>query len=286
MKILAIGDFHGKCPVDLKQVCKDNKIDIIISPGDFCSFHLRAWYFKNKFRKNNAKTSKNLEEKNRKLDVQDGIKMLEELRKLNLPTFITTGNLDNTGLAEYGKIRDKQKGEDYFTPEIKKQSFTLLDLAKANYDDFTLIGFPRSSFLGRKMKRSKYSKINISTEIYDAEKKKLTKLFKEATNPIIYVPHNPPYGMKKMDILGQNAHKLVRGKHYGNKLSRELIDTYQPLICICGHIHETQGMEKLGNTTVVNCGHGEKGQYAIIDVSKDKVKRVDLINQSTEITNK
>ena len=58
----------------------------------------------------------------------------------------------------------------------------------------------------------------------------------------------------------------------------------QPLAVICGHIHEGVGVEKLGETTVINPGSlGEKATYAWLEVEKSddgtfKVTKAEIIN--------
>ena len=52
MKILAIGDFHGKFPVKLKERIEKEKVDLIISQGDFCgNAELSRLFFKHVYRK-------------------------------------------------------------------------------------------------------------------------------------------------------------------------------------------------------------------------------------------
>lgn len=47
MRILAIGDLHGKFPSKLnKTFIKKNKIDVIISPGDFGADKTSKYVFK------------------------------------------------------------------------------------------------------------------------------------------------------------------------------------------------------------------------------------------------
>ena len=45
MKILAIGDFHGKFPQKLKKRVKKEKIDLIVSPGDYFPWRLKEKFF-------------------------------------------------------------------------------------------------------------------------------------------------------------------------------------------------------------------------------------------------
>ena len=43
-------------------------------------------------------------------------------------------------------------------------------------------------------------------------------------------------------------------EHVGSKAVREVIEEYQPMIGLHGHIHESYAKDKIGNTPVVNPG--------------------------------
>ena len=73
----------------------------------------------------------------------------------------------------------------------------------------------------------------------------------------VMVTHAPPYGTK-VDMIGPN--------HVGSRAIREAIEKFKPDICLCGHIHETFGMEdKINHTLIVNVGR--KG--TIIEIPKE-----------------
>jgi len=52
---------------------------------------------------------------------------------------------------------------------------------------------------------------------------------------------------------------------------RDAIEEYEPSLVLCGHIHEARGVDTLEKTTIVNCGFGRTGCYAIIDGENDLV---------------
>ncbi|MCW1294204.1 MAG: metallophosphoesterase [Candidatus Parvarchaeota archaeon] len=63
----------------------------------------------------------------------------------------------------------------------------------------------------------------------------------------VMIVHVPPYNTK-LDKVGKNM-------NIGSQAVREMIETLKPDKCICGHIHETFGLEeKLGGTEVINAG--------------------------------
>lgn len=63
----------------------------------------------------------------------------------------------------------------------------------------------------------------------------------------VMVVHVPPYNTK-LDTLGKNM-------KIGSTAVREMIEKIRPNACICGHIHETFGLEDtLDETRIINAG--------------------------------
>lgn len=92
----------------------------------------------------------------------------------------------------------------------------------------------------------------------DDEIKEVKSLLDENS---IFVTHLPPY--KVLD----NA---IFGIHAGSREIRQIIEEKKPRLHLCGHIHERPGVEKLGDTVVVNCSAGKSGSGALIDIN-DKI---------------
>ena len=76
----------------------------------------------------------------------------------------------------------------------------------------------------------------------------------------VLVSHVPPYGTQD---------KAFIGIHGGSKELRELVDKFKPKLVLCGHIHEDPGITKIGNTTVVNCSMGKRGEGALIEINDE-----------------
>ena len=69
----------------------------------------------------------------------------------------------------------------------------------------------------------------------------------------ILVTHVPPYGV--LDTVNSNiARPEWAGRHAGSKAILQYIRHYQPGYVFCGHIHEAEGMEKIGQTSIYNLG--------------------------------
>jgi uncharacterized protein len=63
--------------------------------------------------------------------------------------------------------------------------------------------------------------------------------------------------------------RTIFGRHVGSSALRGFIERTQPALVVCGHIHEARGIDQIGETTVVNCGHAAIGEYAVADVGEE-----------------
>ena len=77
---------------------------------------------------------------------------------------------------------------------------------------------------------------------------------------LVFVPHAPPRSTK--------LDKLFVGAHVGSLAIREFVECHQPDVLICGHIHESRGIDVLGKTQMVNCGASGEGSYAVITLDE------------------
>ena len=79
---------------------------------------------------------------------------------------------------------------------------------------------------------------------------------------LILVSHCPPKDTK--------LDQVSNGEHVGSISVRSFVEKFQPILVVSGHIHESQGTDTIGSTTVVNTGPAQRGQYAKIIIA-DKV---------------
>lgn len=77
----------------------------------------------------------------------------------------------------------------------------------------------------------------------------------------VVLSHTPPRGTR--------LDRTRRGEHVGSVAVRQFIDLVQPALVLCGHIHEARGIDRLGATTIVNCGPAFDGQYAVAEIQAD-----------------
>ncbi len=119
---------------------------------------------------------------------------------------------------------------------------------------------------------------------------RLDALAKQVDDPrkAVFMIHVPPHdsGLDTAPLLDENlrptvsAGDVLRGP-VGSTAVRRVIEEYQPLLSIHGHIHESGGERKIGNTLSINPGseanHGVLRGY-IVDIGRkglDLVQRVE-----------
>ncbi len=79
----------------------------------------------------------------------------------------------------------------------------------------------------------------------------------------VLVSHPPPKGTK-LDVIRTGA-------HVGSDGVRRYLEERQPILCVCGHIHESPGIDHLGKTVLVNPGPMMIGRYAIIEIREREI---------------
>lgn len=75
----------------------------------------------------------------------------------------------------------------------------------------------------------------------------------------VLVTHAPPHGTL-VDQAGL-------GNHAGSKAVRDFINSFQPDLCLCGHIHEAIGSDRLGKTIIINPGPFPQ-HYALVEINQ------------------
>ena len=86
------------------------------------------------------------------------------------------------------------------------------------------------------------------------------KVFKDVSKQriILFITHAPPYGTK--------TDQLPSGVHVGSKSIRKVIEEFKPTLNICGHIHESKGVDEIGITKVINPGELADGYGCLVHI--------------------
>ena len=171
--------------------------------------------------------------------------LIEILKTLEKPLITVPGNND-------GKIIDLLKKETYCV-----------------HNDYKI--FDSNAFFG-----FGGAKTPIGTTFEPSEEEfrlALESLYKKVQNVKnkVLVTHMPPKDTK-LDLI-------FSGIHVGSEAIREFILKYQPNLVICSHIIEAYGVDRLGNTLLVNPGRITEGNYAIIKLQQNiEIKIKNVIN--------
>jgi len=90
----------------------------------------------------------------------------------------------------------------------------------------------------------------------------LEKLMNEIENEEIriLVTHAPPYNTK--------ADILPSGDHAGSESIRKIIEEFEPTLNLCGHIHESKAIDKIGNTIIINPGESSQGFASMVEINE------------------
>ncbi len=90
----------------------------------------------------------------------------------------------------------------------------------------------------------------------------------EVSERLVVMTHAPPHE------TGLDLTKT--GLHVGSISVRAFIEKYLPLLHLCGHIHEAQGVEKLNSTISVNVGALLWGRYAVVSLEEGRGVNIEL----------
>lgn len=124
----------------------------------------------------------------------------------------------------------------------------------------------------------------------EAMVERLQQLTSTLDNPrrSVVVVHVPPYasGLDDAPVLDENltvqaSMGQVRFKPVGSQGVRQVIEQYQPMLSLHGHIHESHAAVRIGKTLSVNPGsdYGEGVLHGFLaTLGRDKVERYQLVS--------
>jgi Icc-related predicted phosphoesterase len=172
--------------------------------------------------------------------ISAGSRVLEAIASRNPNIYAQIGNMDKPEL----------------TGHIKKYYHNLHGEAQFIHPEITLIGLGGSPG----------TPFNTPSEFGEDE---IAVLLKHALaqagkyENLVLVSHSPP--------MDTSCDRLENGVHVGSRAVRKFIEEVRPALCLCGHIHESRGIDHIGGTAVINPGTMTSGGYAILTVSNGKL---------------
>ena len=283
MKILAIGDFHGKFPEKLKKEAR--KVDLVVSVGDYTG--LSDWrpiiMAQIKAAKTGTKVPSPEEVFGKKKfkgllqkDFDSGKKILTELNNLGKKVILIFGNSDDEWYKYPFDTRiDLLKKRSQIVLK-KLKNIKIVTYSSTKFKGINFIGFGGymdiDAYFDKKIFKS--SKAPMRNNRRTRSKQKFWAVLKKIKGSKIFILHYPPKGV--FDIIHDKKDNPMNGHSAGINFFREGITKYKPIIALCGHMHEYQGMKKIGKTTVINPGAALDGKAAVIDINEKKKKIVNI----------
>ncbi len=73
----------------------------------------------------------------------------------------------------------------------------------------------------------------------------------------LMICHTPPFDTR--------LDRLMNGTPVGSPAVRAFIETRAPHVCVVGHIHEGRGVDRVGDTLVLNAGALRDGGYVVVE---------------------
>ena len=266
MRILAIGDPHGSLD-KIKQIpIKD--VDLILLTGDLGKADLaRKRSFENTKRKQQGLPKiKDTAQERRAIHNEIHNSTLEILRYLSkyAPVYAIQGNV---GIPNVSQVREDYEKYGIRLPstrerlkrmasiQIVKNRLRVLEGLRIGFLEY----FTDTSWV-REFKPKDYQKSMRKAKRQTGKARIVLNSFGSSLD--ILVCHQPPFGfLDKVSFPGAPEH--WQGKHAGSKVILDYIQEGQPRYVFCGHIHEGEGMKRIGKTEVYNLG---VGGYKIIEV--------------------
>lgn len=182
-------------------------------------------------------------------DIHGDVKTLERLLSVPADVYISAGDLTNFG-----------KGLDAFATVLAKQAQRVWSIPgnhetiQQNQKFCADGGFVDFHHQIRQLGSSYWAGLGYSNPTpfdtpgeYTEEQLAEALDFFRGHSSLYLVVHAPPYG-SKLD-------EFAPGKHAGSHAVREFVESEQPLMLFCGHIHECGGKsDQIGRTRCFNVG--------------------------------
>lgn len=165
-------------------------------------------------------------------------RVLDALRRHNPVVYAQIGNMDR------GEISDWLQAEGWNTHRQIREIAAGTALMGLGGSTFTPFGTP-----------SEFPESRFAEWLED--------MWQQARNfrRVVLSTHTPPYDTL-CDVIGN-------GTHVGSTAVRDFLLDAQPAVCLCGHIHESRAVDRLGRTILVNTGAFSMGGYAELRLAGD-----------------
>ncbi|MFB6116304.1 MAG: metallophosphoesterase [Candidatus Nanosalina sp.] len=272
MKILVVGDCHGVKPGVGQEA---EEADLILATGDICGDpgEVREAMFRSMEENEDWWSILGRDDAKEKVrsSLEDGRKVLEYLDSFDKPVFLVPGNWDWIGEEPWEFLSENrfQKLVDEFK-NIHNIDREMMSDGSYSYIGYGPCSAPEIPQYEDDMPESE-EELEKMKEEYVETGETLEKLFRKAENPVIFLSHNVPHDTS-LDRI-ENPDSPVDGRHYGSIIVKDLIEEFEPVLSLAGHIHEGYGREDIAGTVAVNAG---LESHVMIEIENGEVKGMDF----------
>lgn len=263
MRICAIGDLHGSLD-KIKQVPLSN-VDLILLTGDLGSANLmRKMAFDNIEREKQGLGKIEYTPAQKKKAFMEAytssMKIVKYLRGF-APVFTIFGNVESSNYDTKKESLEIGVTLPYLSKDLNAlPGVRVINNRVANFEGVRIGGlkyFVDTNWV-REFKPSDYKYSLAKAKKETGKAKQVLRWFNFLN---ILVCHQPPYGVLDK-VTAKFAPKNWQGKHAGSQAILQYIKSKSPKYVFCGHIHEGEGMKKVGETEIYNLG---VGGYKIVE---------------------
>ncbi len=272
MRLLLLSDLHGRVP----EIIEDD-FDIVLCAGDIGDDSLLRDLF---FKSLNGGSDFE-EELSSELIVKHYVnigrsyeKILKELKYLGKHLVLVPGNQDVV-------VNKYYKGLIHIVNEI--EGVKMVHLSRVDLESLSIIGYGLNMAPEIPIHEIK----NIPRRFHRHFKQYLLKkvkifesLFNEADNPVIFLTHNMPFKvLDKIKAEWSGAY----GLNFGSLVVKNILKRFRPMLIHGGHMHEYHDLEVVDGVICINSGYAREGKYCIVEVDKNKVKKVDFYENKNRL---
>jgi Icc-related predicted phosphoesterase len=278
MKYLIIPDLHGQKPRIFYK-----GFEAIIAPGDFCDTgRLTEYAFEVlKRRRLNPKykgnwydiAGKKNSEKIVANAIRSGRSILKYLSSFGVPVYVIPGNHDFApSHLPWEFLKKDRYGEMIDGIEnIVDVNMKIIDTGEhqiIGYGNNARPEYPMYNHDMAVLSKKELRKKGVENKkIFD----RLSRLFSKAKKGVIFNAHNVPFKTKLDIIINKNSPN--DGLHFGSLIAKKVIEKYQPLVCVSGHMHEHFGKDMVGKTVCIDSGYGPKFNI-LLDLQSNNIKKL------------
>ena len=177
--------------------------------------------------------------------VKQAERVLAAVRKRTLVCYAQIGNMDRPEITDY-----LEQGGNNLHGRAK-ELFPGVYAVGVGASPFTPFGTPSEFPESRLAEWLEQSLKEAETLWAEASPSTLRE-----TPRLVLVSHTPPQATA--------CDRLHNGTPVGSSSVRAFIEEHQPDLCLCGHIHEAKGVDRLGKTVIINTGTLGSGGYAVL----------------------